>query len=1217
MKIFYKTFTLLSGTVVYTESKLHRKQAADKRYIPPPSGGACRGENKAMKKLTKICDGNEAAAYVAYAFSEVAAIYPITPSSPMAEHADEWSAKGKKNIFGQPVRLVEMQSEAGACGACHGALEAGTLATSFTASQGLMLMIPTLHRIAGERLPMVLHVASRTVGTHAFSIFGDHSDVMNCRQTGFALLSSGSVQQAADLAAVAHLSAIRAHIPFLHFFDGFRTSHEIQKIDVMDYDEYAKLVDYDALAAFRANALNPEDPRMRSLVDNPDIYFQLREANNTAYDELPGIVEDYMAQISRLTGREYHLFNYYGAPDAERVIVAMGSVSGCAQEVVDYLTAKGEKVGFLQVHLFRPFSRKHLLAALPKTVRKIAVLDRVKEMGSIGEPLYEDVCAAFINEKTRPEIYAGRYGLSSKDTTPAQLKAVFDNLLLDEPKNHFTIGIVDDVTHLSLPVGAPLLTEPEGTISCKFWGLGSDGTVGANKNSIKIIGDTTDMYCQAYFEYDTKKSFGITKSHLRFGKKPISSTYYVSNADFIACHNQTYLTKYDMIHELKPHGSFLLNCEWVESELEQHVPGEILKYIADNDIHFYIIDANRQSQAIGLGNRSNMVLQAAFFKLANIIPVEDAVAHMKAAVKKTYGLKGEKIVNMNLQAVDAGINALVEVKVKPEWTNLTGKALQPADANLPDVIRNILVPINAQKGDDLPVSAFRGMEDGTMPLGTSQYEKRGIATHLPVWDAAECLQCNMCSFVCPHAVIRPFLLSEDEVKAAPAGMTFADAKGANLKDYKYTMGVSTLDCTSCGSCVSSCPKSGKALKMVPAHEVHQVPAQWTYLTRLPEKAESGDKFTLKGSQFRQPLLEFNGACAGCGETPYAKLLTQLFGDKMYLANATGCTQAWGAAMPCVPYCKNAQGKGVAWSNSLFENNAEFSYGMCLAVRQLRDAATNYVRELDALTKDETVKAAIAGYFAVYDDLDASTPATEKLVAALESAKLTAEEQTIAQEILKRKKDLAKKTMWMYGGDGWAYDIGYGGLDHVFAMGEDVNVLLVDTEVYSNTGGQSSKATPVGAVAQFQASGKKTKKKDLGMLLMNYDNVYVAQCAMGANPGQLIKALKEAEAHKGPSIVICYAPCINHGIKRGMSGVQQEMKDAVASGYWNLYRYSPETKTFTLDSKEPTMPLYDFMKGEVRYASLELSFPDNAKVLFAEAEEAAQEKYESYRRKAEK
>ena len=1170
-----------------------------------------------MSKIMKICDGNEAAAYVAYAFSEVAAIYPITPSSPMAEHADAWSANGKKNIFGQPVRLVEMQSEAGACGACHGALEAGALATSFTASQGLMLMIPTLHRISGERLPGVLHVASRTVGTHAFSIFGDHSDVMNCRQTGFALLSSGSVQESADLAAVAHLSAIKARIPFLHFFDGFRTSHEIQKIDVLTYDEYAKLVDYNALAAFRANALNPEDPRMRSLVDNPDIYFQLRESNNTAYAELPDIVEDYMAQISKLTGREYHLFNYYGAPDAERVIVAMGSVGGCAQEVVNYLNAKGEKVGFLQVHLFRPFSRKHLMAAMPKTVKKIAVLDRVKEIGSIGEPLYEDICAAYINESDRPAIYAGRYGLSSKDTTPAQLKAVFDNLLLDEPKNHFTIGIVDDVTHLSLPVGAPLLTEPEGTISCKFWGLGSDGTVGANKNSIKIIGETTDMYCQAYFEYDTKKSFGITKSHLRFGKHPISSTYYVSNADFIACHNQTYLTKYDIIHELKPHGSFLLNCEWAENELEQHVPGEILKYIADNDIKFYIIDANKESQALGLGNRSNMVLQAAFFKLANVIPVEDAVAHMKDAVKKTYGLKGEKVVNMNIAAVDAGINALVEVKVKPEWTNLTGKALKPADESLPYVIKNILVPINAQKGDELPVSAFKGMEDGTMPLGTSQYEKRGIATHLPVWDAAECLQCNMCSFVCPHAVIRPFLLDEGEVKAAPVDMTLVDAKGPGLAGLKYTMGVSTLDCTSCGSCVASCPKSGKALKMVPAHEVSLDQTDWNYLTTVKEKTSRVDKFTLKGSQFKQPLVEFNGACAGCGETPYIKLLTQMFGDKMYLANATGCTQAWGAAMPCVPYCKNAEGKGVAWSNSLFENNAEFSYGMCLAVKQLRECVTGYVKELDALTKDETVKAAIAKWLETYEDLDASTPATEALVALLENGKFSAEEQAIVDEILKRKKDMSKKTMWMYGGDGWAYDIGYGGLDHVFAMGEDVNVLLVDTEVYSNTGGQSSKATPIGAVAQFQTSGKKTKKKDLGMLMMTYDNVYVAQCSMGANPNQLIKAIKEAEAHKGPSIVICYAPCINHGIKKGMNNVQQEMKDAVNSGYWNLYRYSPETKTFTLDSKEPTMPLYDFMKGEVRYASLELSFPENAKVLFAEAEEAAKEKYDAYKRRAEK
>ena len=1169
-----------------------------------------------MSKIMKICDGNEAAAYVAYAFSEVAAIYPITPSSPMAEHADEWSAKGQKNIFGQSVRLVEMQSEAGACGACHGALEAGALATSFTASQGLMLMIPTMHRISGERLPGVLHVASRTVGTHAFSIFGDHSDVMNCRQTGFAMLSSGSVQEIMDLAGVAHLSAIKARIPFLHFFDGFRTSHEIQKVEGLEYSDFAKLVDYDALAAFRANALNPEDPRMRSLVDNPDIYFQLREANNTSYNELPDIVENYMAEITKLTGREYHLFNYYGAPDAERVIVAMGSVGGTIEEVVNYLNAKGEKVGFLQVHLFRPFSAKHLLAAMPKTVKKIAVLDRVKEIGSIGEPLYEDICAAYINDSNRPMIYAGRYGLSSKDTTPAQIKAVFDNLLLDAPKDHFTIGIEDDVTMLSLPVGPALLTEPEGTISCKFWGLGSDGTVGANKNSIKIIGDTTDMYCQAYFEYDTKKSFGITKSHLRFGKKPISSTYYVSNADFVACHNQTYLTKYDIISELKPHGSFLLNCEWTEDQLEEKMPGDILKYIAENDIKFYIIDANKESQALGLGNRSNMVLQAAFFKLANVIPVEDAVEHMKAAVKKTYGLKGEKIVNMNLQAVDAGINAVVEVKVKDSWKHLSGAAIKPADENLPDIIKNILVPINAQKGDNLPVSAFMNMQDGTMPLGTSQYEKRGIATHLPVWDKNECLQCNMCSFVCPHAVIRPFLLNEEEAANAPAGMELVDAKGPALKGLQFTMGVSTLDCTSCGSCVSSCPKSGKALKMVPAHEVSLDQTNWQYVMNLSAKNDKVDKFTLKGSQFRQPLVEFNGACAGCGETPYVKLLTQLFGDKMFLANATGCTQAWGAAMPCVPYCKNKEGKGPAWSNSLFENNAEFSYGMCLAVKQLRAAVTEYVKQLDSMSGDAAVKAAIAKWFETYDDLDASSVATDELLTVLENTKFSAEEQAVVAEILKRRKDMSKKTMWMYGGDGWAYDIGYGGLDHVFAMGEDVNVLLVDTEVYSNTGGQSSKATPVGAVAQFQASGKKTRKKDLGMLLMTYDNVYVAQCSMGANPNQLIKAIKEAEAHKGPSIVICYAPCINHGIKKGMNNVQQEMKDAVNSGYWNLYRYDPSTKKFTLDSKEPSMSLYDFMKGEVRYASLELSFPENAKVLFADAEEAAKEKYEYYKRKSE-
>ena len=1172
-----------------------------------------------MERKMKSMDGNNAAAHVSYAFSEVAAIYPITPSSPMADFVDQWSANGLKNIFGTKVKVVEMQSEAGAAGAVHGSLGAGALTTTYTASQGLLLMIPNMYKIAAEQLPAVFHVSARTVSTQALNIFGDHSDVMACRQTGFAMLCEGNVQEVMDLSPVAHLAALEGKVPFINFFDGFRTSHEIQKIAVWDYEDLKDMCDMDAVKEFRAHALNPEHPHMRGSHENGDIFFQHREACNKYYAALPAVVEKYMDKINAKLGTDYQLFNYYGAPDADRVIVAMGSICDVAEEVIDYLNAHGEKVGLVKVRLFRPFAPEKLVAAIPATAKRVAVLDRTKEPGAMGEPLYQDVVTALANAgKNDVQVIGGRYGLGSKDTPPASVFAVYEELKRDEMKRQFTIGIVDDVTNLSLPEdkNCPNTAAP-GTIECKFWGLGGDGTVGANKNSIKIIGETTDMYCQAYFEYDTKKSFGITKSHLRFGKHPISSTYYVSSADFIACHNQTYLTKYDIIHELKPHGSFLLNCEWTENELEQHVPGEILKYIADNDIKFYIIDANKESQALGLGNRSNMVLQAAFFKLANVIPVEDAVAHMKDAVKKTYGLKGEKVVNMNIAAVDAGINALVEVKVKPEWTNLTGKALKPADESLPYVIKNILVPINAQKGDDLPVSAFKGMEDGTMPLGTSKYEKRGIATHLPVWDAAECLQCNMCSFVCPHAVIRPFLLDEGEVKAAPVDMTLVDAKGPGLAGLKYTMGVSTLDCTSCGSCVASCPKSGKALKMVPTHEVSLDQTDWNFLTTVKEKTSRVDKFTLKGSQFKQPLVEFNGACAGCGETPYIKLLTQMFGDKMYLANATGCTQAWGAAMPCVPYCKNAEGKGVAWSNSLFENNAEFSYGMCLAVKQLRDCVTGYVKELDALTKDEAVKAAIAKYMETYDDLDASTPATAELVALLEQGKFSADEQKLVDEILKRKKDLSKKTMWMYGGDGWAYDIGYGGLDHVFAMGEDVNVLLVDTEVYSNTGGQSSKATPVGAVAQFQASGKKTKKKDLGMLMMTYDNVYVAQCSMGANPNQLIKAIKEAEAHKGPSIVICYAPCINHGIKKGMNNVQQEMKDAVNSGYWNLYRYSPETKTFTLDSKEPTMPLYDFMKGEVRYASLELSFPENAKVLFAEAEEAAKEKYESYKRRAEK
>ena len=1170
-----------------------------------------------MSKVIKIVDGNEAAAYVAYAFTEVAGIYPITPSSPMAEKTDEWSANGKKNIFGQQVRLVEMQSEAGAAGAVHGALESGALATTFTSSQGLMLMIPTLHRISGQRHPGVLHVAARTVGTHAFSIFGDHSDVMNCRQTGFAMLSTGSVQEIMDLAGVAHLSAIKGRIPFLHWFDGFRTSHEIQKVEALTYDEFEKLLDKEALRKWKDEAMNPETPTMRSTVQNPDIYFQVREANNADYEALPDIVESYMTEISKITGREYHIFNYYGAPDADKLIIAMGSVCGATQEVIDRLNGEGKKLGLLQVHLYRPFSVKHMLNAIPKTVKKIAVLDRVKEAGAVGEPLYEDVCSAYNEyDGERPMILSGRYGLSSKDTDPACIKAVYDNLDAAEPINHFTIGINDDVTHKSLALDKDFVIENEGTISCKFWGLGSDGTVGANKNSIKIIGDQTDKYCQAYFEYDTKKSFGITKSHLRFGDTPIRSTYLVKSANFIACHNQNYLRQYDIISELKPGGTFLLNCNWAPEELDEHIPAEVKRYIANNDIKFYIVDANKCSQEIGLGNRSNMVLQAAFFNLSQVIPVDDAVKHMKEAVKKTFGKKGEKIVNMNMEAVDAGINAPVKVDVPASWKDAKDEA--KADAkDVPSIISDVLVPINAQKGDDLPVSTFVDMKDGVMPQGTSRYEKRGIATAVPVWDPTACIQCNQCSYVCPHAVIRPFLLDEKEVAAKPEGFVVTEAKGKGLENYKYSMQVSTLDCTSCGVCVATCPKGGEAIKMVPVEDVDLDQTNWEYAMSLEEKTEGIDKYSIKGSQFYQPLLEFSGACAGCGETAYAKLLTQLYGDKMYFANATGCTQAWGAAMPSMPYCKNKKGKGVAWSNSLFENNAEFSYGMCLAVIHQRENVKMDVEKLQGMVDAGSKEAAaIEKWFETYDDLDASAIASEELIAVLEEGNLSGEAADVAKTILEKRKHLNKKTMWMYGGDGWAYDIGYGGLDHVFAMGEDVNVLIVDTEVYSNTGGQSSKATPIGAVAQFQASGKKTQKKDLGRLMMTYDNIYVAQCAMGANPNQLLKAIKEAEEHKGPSIIICYAPCINHGIKKGMSNAQAEMKAAVESGYWNLYRWNPTTKVLTLDSKEPSKDLLEFMRGEVRYSALDITFPENAKTLFAEAEASAKERYEFYKNLAE-
>lgn len=1175
--------------------------------------------------MKKTMDGNEAAAYVAYAFTEVAGIYPITPSSPMAEKTDEWSALGKKNLFGQTVKLVEMQSEAGAIGALHGALESGALATSYTSSQGLMLMIPTMHRISGQRHPGVLHVASRTVGTHAFSIFGDHSDVMNCRQTGFAMISSGSVQEVMDLAGIAHLAAVESRIPFMHFFDGFRTSHEIQKIDCIDYEDFGKLLNWEAVEAFRKNALNPEHPIMRSTVQNPDIYFQVRESHNGFYDALPNIVETYMEGINKITGRQYKLFNYYGVPDAERLIIAMGSASGAIIETVDYLISQGEKVGFIQVHLYRPFSVDHFLKAIPSSVKKIAVLDRVKEVGAVGEPLYTDICAAFVNrDGSAPKIYGGRYGLSSKDTTPAQIKVVFDNLQFDKPKDHFVIGIVDDVTHHSLDCDNKFYVRNQGTKSCKFWGLGSDGTVGANKNSVKIIGTHTDMYTQAYFEYDTKKSFGVTKSHLRFGNAPINSTYLVKHADFIACHNQTYLQKYDIIDELNEGGTFLLNCNWTEDQLEENIPNFVKKYIAQNNISFYIIDANKVSNELGLGNHSNMVLQAAFFKLAEIIPVEDALKHMKEGVVSTYSKKGQAMVDKNMMAIDRGTESLVHVTVPSHWKTLQLDNLATdCDKQIPAIVTNILNPINAQKGDDLPVSAFQYMEDGTMPLGTSAYEKRGIATQLPVWKKEVCLQCNQCSLVCPHASIRPYLLDNDELKNAPESFETVPGKGGNAKDYHYTLQVSALDCTSCGSCAAVCPAKEKALNMTGISQAEIHPTHWQYGLDISEKNVSDNHTTIKGTQFKQPLLEFSGACAGCGETPYIKLLTQLFGDKMYLANATGCTQAWGAAMPCVPYTTNKEGRGPAWSNSLFENNAEFSLGMCLAVNQQREAVKNQAEELlDLLPSKETnITDSIKIWLTNFDSLEGSQEPSRTLVSKLNAflmeKTVTGSARDLAEKLLLHQDQLTKKTMWMVGGDGWAYDIGYGGLDHVFASGENVNVLIVDTEVYSNTGGQSSKATPLGAVAQFASSGKKSRKKDLGMLLMNYDNVYVAQVSMGANQNQLLKALQEAENHNGPSIVIAYAPCITHGIKRGMSYVQEEMKRAVDAGYWYLYRYDPAKKEnpFTLDCKPPTIDYKDFLMGEVRYASLALSFPENEKLLFEEAKQASLEKYESYRKLA--
>ena len=1157
-----------------------------------------------MTKKLVTMDGNEAAANIAYGFTEIAAIYPITPSSPMAEHTDDWSARGRLNMFGQRVSITEMQSEAGAIGAVHGAAQTGTLATSFTSSQGLMLMIPVLHRIAGERLPVVLHVAARTVGTHAMSIFGDHSDVMCCRNTGFALLSSGSVQEVSDLAGVAHLCAVKGRTPFMHFFDGFRTSHEISTVEMIDTDALHALMDTAALDAFRAHALNPEHPQMRSTVQNPDIYFQVREACNPYYDALPGIVEDCMLKINALTGRDYHLFNYYGAPDATDVVVAMGSVCGTVREAVDSLVASGKKVGCIQVHLYRPFSAGHLFKVLPETVERVAVLDRCKEPGSAGEPLYEDFCTAAFHSGRQLSVIGGRYGLSSKDTDPGQILAVFDNLASEEPVGGFTIGIEDDLTHLSLK-SLPFHGTSSDVYSCKFWGLGGDGTVGANKNTVHIVSETGGRYGQAYFEYDAKKSFGVTKSHLRFSSSPIEGSYYVKNADFIACHNQSYIGQYDILSELKDGGTFLLNCNKSDAELEAWLPASVKKALALKNAKFFVIDATAIALRLGLGSHTNTVLQAAFFAVTGIIDPEQALEAMKAAARKTYFAKGDAVVAENVAAIESGAAEVRQVPVPASWASLEAESA-PDTSSLPRDVRGLLLPINAQKGDDLPVSAFSDYVDGCIGFGLTAYEKRGIAVKVPKWHSDKCIQCNRCSLVCPHAVIRPFLLDDAEKAAAPEGFATVPANG-KAKGLHFALAVSDLDCTGCGSCASSCPT--KALEMVPADFTEQNRKCFDYALGIAPKGDLFDPYTVKGSQFRQPLLEFSAACAGCGETPYAKLLTQLFGDSVYWANATGCSQAWGAAMPGIPYTVNGRGHGPAWTNSLLENNAELCLGMYLSVKQRRSLVRSKV-EAFAAGAGEGLKSVCEAYLDAFDDIARSREASDALITALEG-----DGGEAAKDLLKSSDMFARKTFWMYGGDGWAYDIGFGGLDHVIATGENVNVFVIDTEMYSNTGGQSSKATPLGAVAKFASSGKKSRKKDLGAIMMSYGNVYVAQVAMGADQAQLIKAVKEAEEYDGPSVIIAYTPCSSHGICVGMQRVQEEMKRAVESGYWLLYRYDPRLeRPFHLDSKAPTLPYEEFLDGEVRYSSLRRSFPDNAEKLFAQGARDAAERFEKYNNK---
>lgn len=1165
----------------------------------------------------KTMDGNTAAAYVSYAFTDVAAIYPITPSSQMAELVDEWSALGRKNIFGQPVRVIEMQSEGGAAGTLHGCLQAGALATTYTASQGLLLMIPNMYKIAGELLPAVFHVSARALAANALSIFGDHQDVMATRQTGFALLASSSVQQVMDLGAVAHLAAIKGRVPFLHFFDGFRTSHEIQKIEVLEYEELANLLDKEAVREFRRRALNPDHPVVRGTTQNPDIYFQTREAVNKFYLAIPGIVEHYMNEINKLTGRNYQLFNYYGVPDAERIIVAMGSGCDAVRETIDYLNARDEKVGLVEVHLYRPFSIEHFLRAVPPTARKIAVLDRTKEPGAAGEPLYLDVKNAFYGCAEAPVIVGGRYGLGSKDFTPAHIAAVYENLKQEKPRNAFTVSITDDVTFTSLPEYPQTInTTPPGTVCCKFWGMGSDGTVSANKSAIKIIGDHTDLYVQAYFAYDARKSGGLTISHLRFGRQPIQSSYLITNADFIACHNQAYVNQYDILAGLKPGGKFLLNCQWQMNDLEKNLPAAMKRYLAANNIQFYTINAIGIAKELGLGGRINMIMQAAFFKLVDIIPVEDAVRYLKESIIEAYGKQGQAIIDMNFAAVERGVRELSRIEVPASWQYAEDEA-DNSDKKLPEFIEKVVVPMNRQEGDKLPVSTFNGREDGTFPLGTTAWEKRGIAIEVPVWQADKCVQCNQCSFVCPHAVIRPLLISSDELKNAPSGFTTKEAIG--YPGLFFHLAISALDCTGCGNCVDVCPAKEKALIMKPLADVRPISEEWwNYSCSIsPKPIPAAQKVTVKGSQFAQPLQEFSGACAGCGETPYAKLITQLFGDRMMIANAAGCSTVWGASAPSISYTTNHRGFGPAWGFSLFEDNAEYGFGMHMGVQQVRRTLAEQVKE--ALGKDigPDLRDALADWLAHMDEGTGTRERADRLIAALEAGKGS---DPLLNAIYEQRDFFVKRSQWIFGGDGWAYDIGFGGLDHVLAAGEDVNILVFDTEVYSNTGGQSSKATPAAAVAQFAASGKKTRKKDLGLMAMSYGYVYVAQIAMGADKNQAIKAIVEAEAYPGPSLIIAYAPCVNHGIQGGMGKSQAQAKRAVEAGYWVLYRYNPQLKVegknpFILDSKEPTASFQDFLKSEVRYSALLRQFPEAAQELFAKAEQDARERLEMYKRLA--